>query len=288
MASLERHQAGGVTLLTDPSVGGGVTFAFTERSGGVSEEPYASLNLGASCGDDPTRVGENRRRALAAIGAEGLAGRLVCPRQVHGDHVVRVRSGAPEAVGAAQAEAAAGADAVVCTAADVPVLLCFADCVPVVLVAPARGFAVAHSGWRGTEARIAAKAARALCEEAACEPTDLLAYVGPHIGTADYEVSEELAARFSAAFGPGAVPEPRLLDLAFCVRAALAEAGVEGERVAVCEDSTARATGRFFSYRAEGGTCGRHGALAVLGEGPRAWSAGTVEDDQKTEEATRR
>ncbi len=288
MASLKRHQSGGVTLLTDPAVGGGVTFAFTERTGGVSEAPYASLNLGASCGDDLARVGENRRRALAAIGAEGLAGRLVCPHQVHGDHVVCVRSGAPEAVGAAQDEATAGADAVVCTTVDVPVLLCFADCVPVVLVAPGRGFAVAHSGWRGTEARIAAKAARALCEEAACEPTELLAYVGPHIGTADYEVSEELAARFSAAFGPGAVPEPRHLDLAFCVCAALGEAGVGGERVVVCEDSTAQATDRFFSYRAEGGTCGRHGALAVLREGSRAWPAGTDEDDRKTEEATRR
>ncbi|WP_342590875.1 polyphenol oxidase family protein [Olsenella profusa] len=277
-----------MTLLTDRAVEGGVTFAFTERAGGVSEAPYASLNLGASCGDDPACVAENRRRALAAIGAEGLLGRLVCPRQVHGDHVVTVGSGDAGSVAAAQAEAEAGADAVVCTAPDVPVLLCFADCVPVVIVAPGgRGFAVAHSGWRGTEARIAATTTRALCAAAGCGPEALLAYVGPHIGAADYEVSEELAARFATAFGPGAVPTPRHLDLAFCVRAALAEAGVGEGRVTVCEDSTARTTGRFFSYRAEGGTCGRHGALAVLRDEPWAWPAGSKDDETKGE-ATRR
>ena len=196
MPALERYQAGEVTLLSDARVAGGVSFAFTERAGGVSAAPYASLNLGDACGDDACAVAENRRRALAALGAEHLAGRLVNPRQVHGDAVVRVASGDDAAVRAACEEARAGADAVVCTAPGVPVLLCFADCVPVVLVAPG-AFAVVHSGWRGTIARIAEKAARTLCAEAGCAPADLLAYVGPHIGAADYEVSEELAASFA-------------------------------------------------------------------------------------------
>lgn len=263
MASLTRQTLGGVTLLTDESRPGGVTLAFTERTGGVSSAPYSSLNLGALCGDDPSRVTENRRRALAALGAEDLLANLVSPRQVHGDHVVAVRSADPAALAASRAEAEAGADAVVCAVPDVPVLLCFADCVPVVLVAPG-AFAVAHSGWRGTIARIAAKTVRALCDEAGCEPRDLLAYVGPHIGAADYEVSDELAARFVAEFGPAVVPEPRHLDLAAAVVSALAEVGVAEKNVAVCDLSTASATDRFFSYRAEAGMTGRHGALALM------------------------
>ena len=55
----------------------------------------------------------------------------------------------------------AGADAVVCTVPGVPVLLCFADCVPVVVVCSG-GFAVVHSGWRGTYAEIAGTA---FCQE---------------------------------------------------------------------------------------------------------------------------
>ena len=266
MPALTRQTADGVTLLTDESRPGGVTLAFTERTGGVSEAPYASLNLGARCGDEAARVAENRRRALAALGAEDRLGRLGVPRQVHGDHAVSVRSADPDALAAARAEAESGADAVVCTAPDVPVLMCFADCVPVVLVAPG-AFAVVHSGWRGTIARIAGKAARTLCAEAGCAPADLLAYVGPHVGASDYEVSEELAARFAAEFGPAAVPEPRRLDLTASVMAALASAGGAERSVAVCDLSTASATDRVYSYRAEGGTCGRHGAIAFLREG---------------------
>ena len=54
MASLTRQTSGGVTLLTDESRPGGVTLAFTERTGGASSTPYASLNLGARCGDKVT------------------------------------------------------------------------------------------------------------------------------------------------------------------------------------------------------------------------------------------
>lgn len=274
MPSLARHHVRGVTLLTDKSVGGGVTFAFTERTGGVSPAPYESLNLGAACGDDPLNVGENRRRLLAALGAEGLLGSLVNPHQVHGDNVVVVRSSDEGALDAAREACAAGADAVVCTANDVPVLLCFADCVPVVLVAPS-GFAVVHSGWRGTIARIVAKAARVLCEETGSAPAELLAYVGPHVLAADYEVSPELAERFRAEFGDGVVAGERNLDLSAALAVTLADAGVPEGRVAWCEDSTASTTNRFFSYRAEEGSCGRHGAVALMREGGWDWPAGS-------------
>lgn len=270
MASLTRQTSGGVTLLSDETRPSGVTLAFTERSGGVSAAPYASLNLGARCGDDPARVAENRRLALVALGAEDLLDRLVVPHQVHGDHVVVVRSAEPDVLAAARAGAESGADAVVCTASDVPVLMCFADCVPVVLVAPG-AFAVVHSGWRGTMARIVAKAARALSEQAGADAGEIRAYVGPHVLARDYEVSAELAARFAAEFGPGVIVGERNLDLSAALAATLAEAGVGEGSVAWCGDSTASTTPRFFSYRAEGGVCGRHGALAVMGGSGPEW-----------------
>ncbi len=265
MASLVRHTANELAWLTDDCVCEQVSFAFTERCGGVSGGQWASLNLGGSCGDDPACVEKNRRLALACVGAEGLYGRLVNPHQVHGDDVAVVDCGEPGALAAIQAQVKEGVDAVVCTAADVPVMLCFADCVPVVLVDPAgRGFAIAHSGWRGTIARIGEKTARELAAAVGCEPGELLAYVGPHIGAADYEVSAELLERFVAEFGVGCDVGDNHLDLGFCVREALLSAGIAPENIAVCEDSTAGNTHRFFSYRAEGGKCGRHAAVAVL------------------------
>lgn len=228
---IDRYGSRGVTLLGDRSRPCGVTFAFTERTGGVSGGDFSSLNLGGACGDDAALVAENRRRALAALGAEGLLGRLVCPRQVHGDRVVVVDDAGEGALARARAEAAEGADAVVCTAPGVPVLLCFADCAPVVLVAPG-GFAVVHSGWRGTIARISAKAVRVLCERTGADAGDVWAYVGPHVGAGDYEVSEELIGRFRDEFGARIEPTRRHLDLGAAIGSALAEAGVAPERVA--------------------------------------------------------
>ena len=60
MAVLDRYQAGKVALLADGSVPGGVTFAFTERTGGVSQGCHASLNLGDACGL-PLRPSARRR-----------------------------------------------------------------------------------------------------------------------------------------------------------------------------------------------------------------------------------
>ena len=62
-----------------------------------------------------------------------------------------------------------------------------ADCVPVILVAPG-GFAVAHSGWKGTIARISARATEALCQATGAKSSEVKAYIGPHIGGADCEV----------------------------------------------------------------------------------------------------
>lgn len=264
---LTRYVSQDVTLMGDLGRPGGVTLAFSERTGGFSKAPYASLNVGDSCGDDADAVVANRRRLLAAIGIAELEPRLVNPVQVHGSDLVIIPDGADATVARAQAQARAGADGVVCAAADVPVLLCAADCVPVVLVAPG-AFAVVHSGWKGSLARIAAKAAHALTDLAGCSVAELLCYLGPHVGAADYEVSAEMVQGFVDEFGAGVAPDATHLDLGEAVRRALTDVGVPDEAILDECPSTASCTERYYSYRAEGGVCGRLGALAVLYSNP--------------------
>lgn len=269
---LTRYASHGVTLLGDTRRPGGVTLAFTERTGGLSRQPYGSLNLGDACGDDAATVAANRRLLLLALGAEELEERLVNPRQVHGSDVLVISDGSDSSVAEARELAREGVDAIVCTAKDVPVLLCYADCVPVVLVAPG-GFAVIHSGWRGTIARISGKALDKLVEAVGCDASEVLCYVGPHISAADYEVSATLAERFVGEFGRDVASADNHLDLGLAVRQTLVDAGLRAE--AICDEcpSTASATSRFFSYRAEGGTCGRIGAIALLADETREVSA---------------
>jgi YfiH family protein len=258
---LSRYESQGLTLLGDQGLPGGVSLAFSERAGGCSEGPYASLNLGISVGDDPACVAANRRLLLDALGAQGLAERLVNPLQVHGSEVVVVADGSPAAVHAAQEQARAGADAVVCTAADVPVLLCVADCVPVILVAEG-GFAVVHAGWRGAIAGICSKSLRMLAEASACKTDEVLCYVGPHIGAEDYEVGGDLIERFVSRFGGNVALDASHLDLGQAVCADLRLAGARAESMCVETASTASNLDRFFSYRGQNGVCGRLGAVA--------------------------
>ena len=260
---LTRYVSNGVTLLGDTARPGGVTLAFTERTGGCSTGRFSSLNLSLDCDDDEKSVRVNRERVMAAIGAGADAGRLVSPRQVHGDRLVVVDDGSDEAVARLAADAREGADGVVCCVPGVPVLLCYADCVPVVLVQHG-AFAVVHSGWRGTRARIAAKALGALCELTGLPASCASAYVGPHIEAADYEVSVDLAREFAGEFGDGALLGRRNLDLSFCITSALVEAGMSVSAIASCGVSTPHATDRFYSYRASRGACGRHGAVAYI------------------------
>jgi hypothetical protein len=92
----------------------------------------------------------------------------------------------------------------------------------------------------------------------------LRAVIGPSIGPCCYEVSEELAARFAAAFGAAVVRRdghgPRL-DLWAANLAALREAGV-GE-VEILGRCTACDRSSFFSHRRDAGRTGRMVAFAA-------------------------
>lgn len=256
----QRFVLDGVALETDRTAAGtGVTFCFSERSGGVSQGPWASLNLGDMTDDDPACVTSNRHKLLAAMGAEDLAGRLVVPRQVHGERIAVLTANNPTP----QPWIRQGCDGVVCTTYDIPVLLVFADCVPVILIAKG-GFAVVHSGWRGTYARIAAKAASLLCDALCCEPSQISAYIGPHIMAQSYEVSPELCDQFVGRFGPACVPFERHLDLGMAIRQTLMEKHLEPDHIVDCGLDTFTHADRFFSYRAQHGITGRHGALAFM------------------------
>lgn len=254
------HDNGIVLLRSDR---GATRLAFTERTGGVSKTPYASLNLGSHVGDELESVIENRRLVLEALGCADDMQRLLVPNQVHGDDVVVVRSSDAADLAGIRSRISKGADAIVCTAAHVPVMLCFADCVPVLLSCEHNAFAVVHSGWRGTYARIAAKAARILCEETGCSPSDITAYIGPHIQGDEYEVSTDLMRTFSLRFDNIVSTASRLLDLSACIRQSLEEIGVPPCEIHDLRLSTVRLNDRFFSYRAEEGICGRHAAIVV-------------------------
>jgi len=236
---------------------GAARAAFSTRLGGVSEGPFAELNLGVLTDDDRDTVAENRRRLAAAL---DLAPELVViGRQVHGAELAthaRAQEPSPYAVpGSAIPEVDGHAIPASGGAGPRPAaaLVFVADCLPVALAGPG-GVAMLHCGWRGLAAGILARGAGAV------GATD--AAIGPGIGPCCYEVGDEVLAALSP-IGPG-IAAGRMLDLAEAARRLLAEAGVERvESAGLC---TSCEDGLFFSHRRDRGRTGRQSGV-VWAEG---------------------
>jgi YfiH family protein len=158
----------------------GCRFAITDRHGGVSAPPFAGLNLGGHVGDDPDAVRANRAAVAAAVGVP--PDRLVFMDQVHGDAVVQVDGpwdGPPPQC-----------DAMVTTRRDLALAVLVADCVPVLLAAPAEGVVgVAHAGRAGMVAGVAERLVDAMRDLGA---RTILGRVGPSVCARCYPVGPQL------------------------------------------------------------------------------------------------
>jgi YfiH family protein len=232
----------------------------------VSLEPYSALNLAGHVGDDPEVVDENRRRFFSAAGLGGLEGAAVTAEQVHGAKIAQVTSadagrGARTAGGPPPILAT---DALLTAETELPLMLFYADCVPVVLAVPGEAVCVVHAGWRGALSSLPGAAVREVAACGGVEPGDVVAYIGAHIRECHYGVGDDVMAAFVDAFGPGVKGGTGGLDLSAAVRASLLGAGVEIDRIAELETCTAEHTGELFSFRAENGITGRHCAMACI------------------------
>jgi YfiH family protein len=225
----------------------GARAAFSTRLGGVSEAPFASLNLGILTGDAGARVRENRSRLASALGLD--PDDVLMGLQVHGAELVRHQERQRPSPYAAPGSPLPEADGHVTTRAGVAPAVLVADCLPLALAGRA-GVALLHCGWRGLAAGIVARGAAAVDATAAA--------IGPGIGPCCYEVGEEVLERF-APLGDG-VARGRMLHLAEVARRQLREAGVED--VAVADLCTSCHGDLFFSHRRDGERSGRQAGLA--------------------------
>jgi hypothetical protein len=264
---MRSHTVNGLTYYTfDSFTREKVAHGIFARTGGVSPQPWASLNLSISTGDSLDNTRANRRRAFAALDLpfESMADVW----QIHSTDTVRVDQprGDREAI---------KADGLITDCPGVTLFQRFADCVPIFLYDPKRrALGIVHSGWRGTVHRAAASPVKALAAEYGSQPQDLIAGIGPSIGPDHYEVGPEVVAAVRQSFPEQAeqllittktdgVPNHKsYFDLWAANEQVLRDCGVEQiETARLC---TACHTDHFFSHRAEAGKTGRFGAVLAL------------------------
>lgn len=260
---------------------------FSLRAGGVSTVYGSpSLNLGWTKEDAPAAVMENRRRFVAALSREDHPEPvLVGVRQIHSatTHTITREHGALEGkLVTADGKAVLEGNGLITDIPEVLIAVGTADCVPVLVVdVHKRVVAAFHAGWRGTAEQIVEQGIARMQSGYGSRTEDLVAAIGPSIGSCCYAIGDEVQNRFQANFryaeklfdqvsGIGAQGAPVgqtlstevHLNLWEANRRQLLDAGLSLDRITIIGECTACSTDsrgamRFFSHRAEHGVAGR-------------------------------
>lgn len=238
--------AAGITWIPLPgdwpaSVRGGVS----ARRGGVSSGPLQSLNLGTRVGDRPENVRENLARLSRAAGIDLKAAARI--QLAHGAAVLH----------ADRRGILGTADAMYTTSPGLPLALTVADCLPLLLCAGERAVALAHCGWRGIVAHVAASSVAALCDLPGIAACDLRAWIGPGIGPCCFRITEELRASFPREVRRSTADGGYQIDLPRLLRRDLIASGVPDAQISDAGMCTACARETFYSHRRDEGRTGR-------------------------------
>lgn len=231
-----------------------VRHAFSTRIGGVSEGPFATLNVAVGPGDRPDHVAENLRRFSAELGVDPEV--LYQTSQVHGA-TVRLIDPDDDRLEVLHDEA----DALVASSPEVAIGIRTADCVPILVHDATTGMVAAiHAGWRGVVGGVIPSAVAHLAIRAR-SPKGIVAAIGPCIGVECFEVGEEVASAIAESAPDVDVVdrthEKPHVDLRVAVRSQLRALGIDDaaiEDVAGCTRCDAE---RFFSHRRDGARSGR-------------------------------
>jgi YfiH family protein len=228
------------------------------RAGGVSPPPWASLNLGVHVGDEPQRVAHNRAMLQSALGV-----RPVFLEQVHGTQVLNLTVHEGQGL---------QADACITATPGLACTIMVADCLPVLLCdSQGRWVAAAHAGWRGLADGVLETLVQT-AQERGTSPGDMLAWLGPCIGPAAFQVGTEVRQVFldrDASCGHRFRPDLEgkwLADLPGLARDRLARLGVQQVHghTGQPEWCTVSDASRFFSHRRDARVLGASGRMAAL------------------------
>jgi hypothetical protein len=214
------------------------------RTGGISNRPFDSNNMGLHVGDNPAHVAHNRSQLAGTLGKD-LAWQWLT--QTHSVDVVRLEKAGP----------ALEADGIYTSVPNIVCCVMTADCLPVFITNQAgTEVAIAHAGWRG----LAGGVIENTVAQFSAPPEQLMVYLGPTIGPCHFEVGGDVREEFAACIPAPLIhslftsiaQEKYLADLYGLAKAKLQSIGVSryfgGDACTVCDKK------RMFSFRRDGAT----------------------------------
>jgi hypothetical protein len=268
--NLNLKEKNGVYYYTFPSFEktGLVRHLFTSRIGGVSKEPYKSLNLGINTKDNIENIKKNFEKVLSVI--NNTVDNIVVSHQLHTTNVKIVdKNDIGKGINNIISED--GVDGLITNIPDIALFTFYADCVPIFyLDTVKRVVGLAHGGWRGTVNKIAGKVVDMMIESYNSNPKDIIVGIGPSIGPCCYEIGCDVYNKFNINFTNvkkliKSIGKDRWrLNLWEANSQILKEKGIPSRNISISGICTSCHNDLFFSYRKEKGVTGRMAAVIQL------------------------
>lgn len=229
----------------------------------ICEENYKVVFTNAESGRSFNRNTEDGVAKLNSLIDEFHSDEIIYLKQIHSDNIFIYDKKDLKSIKDNEG------DAVITNERNVIIGVFTADCVPVILVDKVKKVSAAiHSGWKGTFASITYKTIKRMESEFGCNPSDITAYIGPHIRKCCYEVSEELKQKFideKTDIPVSTLFSGRNLNLECCIVDDLKRAGVNDKNIntldlcTYCSDDV-----KLHSYRKSNGSYGRMFSFIIL------------------------
>ncbi|OJJ17674.1 hypothetical protein BKI52_27825 [marine bacterium AO1-C] len=242
----------------------------TTRVGGVSQNPGKGLNMGFHAHDQDSNVIRNRE--ILARSLDISVDSFCFLNQVHGDQVAVVDHTARGRGVKDSQNTIPKTDAIITQSRDVCLIVLSADCVGVLFYDPVKQvIGAAHSGWRGTVKKIAAKTVEAMQANYGSRPQDILVGLGPGISPEVYEVGSEVVEEVEKAYGsifqyvayPNYTQKPHF-NIWEAIRQSLIDTGVSAKNIITSGLCSYRNPSLFFSHRRDEGKTGRFATGIML------------------------
>lgn len=219
------------------------------RLGGVSHEPYDSLNVRFGIGDNKDDVLKNRKLICEELRIE--LEQLVSLNQIHSDRILYVDKMVKGEID--------GYDAMITNKKGIFLMIQVADCQAVCMYDPEKkAVANTHNGWKGSAQNIVGKTIRKMEEQFGCDPADILVGISPSLGPCHSEFSDpykELPVHLQPYILKNNHVDFWEATADQCTSEGVLKENIEvSEICTVCDDD-------YFSYRKSGGKTGRFAVI---------------------------
>lgn len=167
-----------------------LSHAFTTKKSGISEGVYSSLNLFSSDEEEYKNALENRKILSKVMNFNYE--NLTLARQVHGKNVFKVTSNEIGRGAFSHQEAIPETDALITNIPNVPIMLLYADCLPIIVVDKKnKSIGVVHAGWKGTAQAILDETIKQMFLHFNSQPENLFIAFGVGISRKNFQIGQE-------------------------------------------------------------------------------------------------